>query len=474
MDQGKVKWMKWVFLLGGALLLLWNNTSCKKDTLLSNQALEFSVDTVLFDTVFTTVGSTTQRFKIYNRSNRPVVITSIILEGGENSNFRFNLNGESGVFFEDVRIPGNDSLFAFVEVTLDPNDQTTPLIIEDDLLFLTNGVEQKVKFAAWGQDAYFYSNNFLPEGLLPNDKPHVIYGVAVVDSAQHVVIQAGTRFHLHNNSLLCIRKGRIDMEGEIDNKITFQGDRLEAFYDDVRGQYYGVYFEEALTSTMNHVEIKNATAGIHVFGNSPFNPANAYTLEISNCEIYNNASYGIFNYNGGKIKGENLLVHNNDLYAFFQLEGGTYSFKQCHFLGYGTDGNQPAIAVRNYFTRNDGITYIGEIPEGDFFNSVLYGSALNHVAYDTITENGAVEINFQFVNNLIRQEDQIVHSAFQDNIWNQDPNFISISEQNFKYPLTSVLNGAGSPLDIHTTITDIRGISRNLTSPDIGAYEIQE
>ena len=54
---------------------------------------------------------------------------------------------------------GNDSLFVFVEVTLDVNNQNSPLIIEDSVRFKTNGLDQYVKLAVWGQDAYFYYND---------------------------------------------------------------------------------------------------------------------------------------------------------------------------------------------------------------------------------------------------------------------------------------------------------------------------
>ena len=60
-------------------------TSCKKDISFTNDHLDFSADTVLFDTVFTTVGSTTKRLKIYNRNNQPIIIDQIQLMGGENS-----------------------------------------------------------------------------------------------------------------------------------------------------------------------------------------------------------------------------------------------------------------------------------------------------------------------------------------------------------------------------------------------------
>jgi hypothetical protein len=287
-------------------------SSCKKDLLLSNDALEFSVDTVLFDTVFTSIGSTTKNFKIYNRSNRPVVIDEVRLAGGSASTYRFNLDGDSGVLFTDVRIPANDSLFGFVEVTLGENNLNDPLIIEDSILFSTNGVEQRVLLAAWGQDAYFHYND-VNDGVWPNDKPHVIYGYAAVDSAQSLTIQAGTNIYLHKNSLLYVYKGSVHIAGELNNKVTIQGDRLEAFYDDVKGQYYGIYFQEARPSLIEHAIIKNGTAGVHVFSEDPSNTG--YTVEIRNSEIFNHSSYGIFNYSGGKIRGDNLLVHNNNFYG---------------------------------------------------------------------------------------------------------------------------------------------------------------
>lgn len=446
------------------------STGCRKDTLFSSDALEFSLDTVVFDTVFTTVGSATRRFKVYNRSNRPVKISTVLLEGGGDSPFRFNLDGLSGVFFEAITIPSNDSLFGFVEVTLDPNEQSLPLIIEDKITFLTNNKEQSVQLAAWGQDAYFHYND-VNEGVWPNDKPHVVYGFAAVDSAKALTIQAGTQIHLHNNSLLFVFKGELHIEGTQENKVVIQGDRLEPFYKDVRGQYYGVYFQEALPSTINHAIIKNGTAGVHVFSEAPSNTG--YTVEIRNTEIFNHASYGIFNYSGGKIYGENVLVHNVNLYAFFQLEGGGYHFRHCNFLGYGTDGSQPAMAIRNYFTRTDGITYIGEISEGNIYNSVIYGNNPNQIAYDTITQNGAVEINYDYSHNLIGREEPLLDNPnFNDNIWNLNPQFKNINEQNFRLFPNSPLIESASP--IYTTPLDIEGKTRSATVPTIGVYEGSE
>ncbi|MEX1191763.1 MAG: right-handed parallel beta-helix repeat-containing protein [Brumimicrobium sp.] len=445
-------------------------TSCKKDLLLSEEALTFSLDTVVFDTVFTTVGSSTRKFKIYNPSNRPVQISSINLEGGTDSPFRFNLDGVSGVNFKDVEIPGNDSLFAFVEVTLGENNQSNPLIIEDKVSFVTNGKEQEVKLVAWGQDAYFHyrDTNSNSDPWL-NDKPHVIYDYALVDSATTLDIQAGTKIHLHKNSLLYVYKGTLNINGTANDKVIIQGDRLEPFYEDVKGQYYGVYFQEARSSTIDHAIIKNGTSGIHVFSEDEnnFNP----TLTITNTEIFNHSNYGIWNYSGGRIVGENLNIYNIAQHAYFLLEGGSHDFRHCQFLGYGTDENSPAIAIKNYFTRADGITYIGDVQIGNIYNSIIDGSGENQVAYDTITDNGAVTIAYEYGNNLIKLEDELSgNTGFNNNIWNTNPGFENVEESIFKITSSSVLKDAGN--DSFTTLpNDIEGNPRG-ANPDIGAYEV--
>ncbi len=453
------------------ILLAWLATyltSCKKDILFSKEYLSFSTDTVLFDTVFTTVGSTTKKLKIYNTSSQPVKVKSVVLVGGKNSPFRVNLDGISGTIFKDFVIPANDSLFMFVEVTLGENNKNYPLIIEDTIEFETNGKLQSVQLAAWGQDAYFHYKDS-NEGIWPNDKPHVIYDYALIDSAKSLTIQAGTKIHMHKGAILYVNKGELHIEGAFDNKVIIEGDRLEPFYKDVKGQYYGIYFNKALYSTIDNAVIKNGTAGVHIFGN---NSSNAdYTVKITNTEISNHASYGIFNYSGGKVKGENLNIHSNGLYAYFLLEGGSHNFRYSQFLSYGSDGSQPAVAIKNYFTRNDGITYIGDVSEGAFYNSIIYGGGDFQIAYDTITDNGAVTIAMDYNTNFIQQKTVPTNAGFANNVWNTNPRFESIEDKEFIIKSNSLCKNAANMSYPLTVDTDITGKFRNGVF-DIGAYEL--
>ena len=91
-------------------------SSCKKPLIFSKGNLSFSSDTIVFDTVFTTIGSTTKQFKFYNNDKRTVNIEQIELVGGENSPFRINVDGVSGTNFANIELEGRDSLFFLLKL----------------------------------------------------------------------------------------------------------------------------------------------------------------------------------------------------------------------------------------------------------------------------------------------------------------------------------------------------------------------
>ena len=132
------------------MLIAINFSSCKKKMNFGQGNLNFSQDTIVFDTVFTTIGSVTKQFKIYNRQSNSLNIEEIELEGGENSPFRLNIDGSAGLKFNNISILSNDSLFAFIDVKLKVNNQTNPLVIEDRIRFKTNGVNKYINLVVWG------------------------------------------------------------------------------------------------------------------------------------------------------------------------------------------------------------------------------------------------------------------------------------------------------------------------------------
>jgi len=456
--------------LVGVVILLLCLSSCKKPLIYSKENLHFYPENVVFDTVFTTIGSTTQRLKIYNKSGSILRVSEVELVGGVNSPFRINLDGLQGTRFNDIEIEGKDSLYVFVEVTLDPNGDTLPMVIEDSIRFKTNGKDQYVVLTAWGQDVYYHYSDLqgpssgwdLNEGVWPNDKPHLIYGAAFVDEGKELIIQAGTKIYLHKLSTLFVYKGKLTINGELDNEVIFQGDRLEENYQKISGQYYGVYFREAMSSSINYAIIKNGTAGIHIEqdGNNGSNP----TVFVRNTILQNNSHYGIINFLGGKIKAENCLIINNGVHGFINVAGSGFEFNHCTIAGYKS-GQQhlPVVGISDFYTDTNNITSVVNI-NGSIKNSVLYGTLDHEIAFD-LSDIGTHSFNIS--HSLIKFKDQSNDPIYSNIIWNSNPSFKNPTDNDFQLWSNSPLIGQG----IATSIThDIKNQARN-NPPTIGAYE---
>ena len=125
------------YIITAAILLLWS--SCRKDFDFEQSTgnLQFSKDTVYLDTVFTNIGSSTYNLKVYNRSNKDIVIPTVRLTQGEASNYRLNVDGMAGKVFEDVELLAKDSMFIFIETTFDIQDVVTA----DNQFLYTDAIE---------------------------------------------------------------------------------------------------------------------------------------------------------------------------------------------------------------------------------------------------------------------------------------------------------------------------------------------
>ncbi len=439
-------------------------TSCKKSNGFTKNHLDFSTDSILFDTVFTTVGSTTEYFRIYNNNSQPILIDDIQLMGGSASPYRINVDGVSGVHFMDIEIPPGDSLFCFVEVTLDVNAGTLPLVVSDSIRFTTNGSDQFVHLDAWGQDAYFHANEVV-SGTWANDKPHVLYGTVAVgypgiDSGLTLTIPAGTDIYCHKDAILIVYKSSIDIDGSLDNEVTFQGDRLESFYDDVAGQWWGIRLIEAQQSTIDYANIKNASVALQV--DSTLDPL---TLTLSNSIIHNSAYFGLNINAGANVTAENCLVSDAGLCCAYLFAGGEYHFKHCDFVNYWSGGRGgPAFLLTNWWT-NAGITYTRDVVTSDFTNCVVYGNIADEWEVDTLA---AGFVDFSVQNCLLAREEAYDYPNYILSLWNQIPQFTDPQMQDFHFPSTSPLNGNA----VLTSVTsDLEGIFRS-GSPDIGCYEL--
>ena len=143
------------------LFVLLGMVACRQDIVSDDPTLklQFSHDTVLFDTVFTTMGSSTKRVMVYNPHENALCIEQVSMQDGKY--FRINLDGENNANqLRDITLRGGDSLFLFVRACIDPLDENSPVWIEDNIAFGVNGNVQNINLQAYGQNIEKIQNAF--------------------------------------------------------------------------------------------------------------------------------------------------------------------------------------------------------------------------------------------------------------------------------------------------------------------------
>ncbi|PSR02719.1 MAG: hypothetical protein BRD50_06930 [Bacteroidetes bacterium SW_11_45_7] len=453
-------------------------SNCRKEKLLkyASAELDFSTDTVTFDTVFTQRGSATQQLKVFNPHDQRIRINSINLAGGDNGQFRMNVDGEPSPAVTDVEIAAKDSIYIFVEVTVDPTNQNNPFVIRDSIVYNVNGNQQKTILQARGQNANYYrptidgGENFPDFSIIDcnttwtDEKPYVIQGFAVVDSGCTLTIEEGTQVHFANNaSLFVFANGELKVKGTADNPVRFQGIRLEDFYDDVPGQWGGLWLSKgSKNNVINHAIIENAEVGIRV-DSLPSN--NAPVLQVRNSIIRNCLSTGILGLTS-VIFAENCLIYNcGENNVRLQL-GGLYRFFHCTMTNYGSqyiDHKKGILKMAN--ARAPAPIY------ASFYNCIIHGSKDEEIVLD---KNQNAPFNYNFYNSLLKTERNMADTNYVNVIKNSDPQFESISDDD--YHLTSgspAIDAGTSDLPDQLTSnpdTDLDEKQRD-NNPDMGAYE---
>ena len=465
--------------------------SCKKNSTInpdSNLKLEFSADTVLFDTVFTSLGSATHELRIYNTHSDDLKISSIRLIGGDNSPFRFNLDGESATEIYDKIIPANDSLFSFLRVTINPNDLNTPFIVEDELEFITNGNTQTIKLLAWGQNAnYIVADKVVNIGGTPypyhivadslqttvwtSERPYVIYGYALINSYGTLKIEKGTQVYCHQGSgILSWSDGQLIIDGTSEEPVIVRGDRLESYYNHTPGQWEQILMMDGRAGAdhrISHAIIRNGTIGLNC---QSVLKATECALRIDNTIVENQSGYGLFSILYA-VDAKNFVIANCG-FANFWAFGGDYRFVHGTIANYWNanehNKNENAVLVTNYaLDGNNEPFYYPFNMEMD--NCIIYGKQKDE--FKGVFGPDA-DSSYVFDHCLLRSEKYNGNmEGFRHCLFNLDPMFVDpILPDCHIDSISSPVIGIGNPLFGNEMPYDLDGVSR-VGTPDLGAYQ---
>jgi hypothetical protein len=399
--------------------------------------------------------------RVYNDNSSAVNIATISL-ADPNTPYIITVNGIKGTAFEATRILANDSILILLEANIVNRDSLSPFVVEDQLLFSTNGNNQEVFVFSWGQDA-----NYLKDSVLACNttwtagKPYVIFDHVLVDTLCTLNIDAGTRIFSHLGSKIFI-KGSIKVNGTADNRVLFINDRFDGDYSLFPGQWGGILFlEGSKNNEIRYADIRNAEVGIWLGTPDADNLAD---LVLENCIIENMSESAVLAFTSD-LEMTNCLLNNSGQFVFGALAGGNYVLQHNTIANYsfGFFKSQPTFVVTDQLELSDGSTIEGAI-DLVLNNNIIWGIGADEIELHNDTGLG---FNLVMTNNLLRTTNE-QFTGF-GNILNIDPLFID--PELFDYQLDSLSPAINMGTDIGINI-DLLGNTRSIP-PDIGAYEKQ-
>ena len=450
-------------------------TSCKKDSFITSAdaRLRFSADTVKFDTVFTRTGSVTQSFKIVNENDQPLKLSSVKLMGGTASSFKININGVPTNEANNVEIAANDSIYFFVSVLVNPSAANLPFIIRDSISVQYNSNQRWVQLEAYGQNAHFLNSSTISSNTTwPNDLPYVLQGPLRVAADVSLTISAGTKIYAHANAPLIV-DGTLAVNGTLNNKVIFTGDRLDDPYKFLPASWPGIILgSSSKNNSIKFAEIKNAYQAVVVNGASTnVNPK----LILQQTIIDNAYNAGLFCSNTS-VQAENVLI-SNCVNNIFIESGGNYSFTHCTAASYSNNfifHKTPVLSVANFTQQNSNPAT--QNLQASFTNCIFWGDNGFIENEVIVNKQGSNSFNVTLSHCLFKSTGNPANTNLIMSLQNQDPRFDSIDISNRYYdfrqknnPLAAGINkGIASGL-----LKDLDNNNRNVGVPDMGCYEKQ-
>lgn len=390
--------------------------------------------------------------------------------GGAASNFKMNVDGSPGTQFNNIDIEGNDSIYVFVNVNVNPNAANQPFVIKDSIKIESNGNTKYKQLEAWGQNAnYIRSTIFRGNITWTKDKPYVILGGMIVDTNAVLTIQPGAKIYLNADAPFIV-DGTLIVNGTKTDSVVFKGNRLDDPYKNYPGSWPGIYFRgSSINNQLTYTYVRNAYQGMVV--EKPSNNSNP-KLTLNNCVLDNIYDIGLFGISTN-IVANNCLISNcgNNIALVY---GGTYQFTHCTVVSISNSYVQhknPVLTASNSIKQNSQI-YTAPL-NAVFTNSILWGSEGFVENEVMVQKDGSTAAAVSFSNVLFRSKTDPSFSTFSNVIRNTDPLFDSVDvvKQYYNFHLKT-----GSPAINKGIVTpvliDFDGKAR-VGLPDLGCFEKQ-
>ena len=457
--------------------------SCQDDWTFSadgRYTLDFSVDTLKLDTVFTGVASASAQFMVYNHNDVGLRFDAV-MGGGSFSPFRMNLDGEGGAQIADLEIPAHDSLFCYVSVNISETGVPDLFRAFDSVRFvLESGNVQYVRLAAYGQNAVRLRGRSIEhDTTLTAYLPHLIFDSLYVAEGATLTLAPGTRLYFHNGAVLDVA-GKVVAQGTADSMILMRGDRLDQMqtappvaYDLLASQWGGIRIRGgSYGNVFRYCDIHSGEFGIK---------ADSASVDDTKFSMYSSIVHNV-NGNGIEATGCRIDVANSQITnagaSCIDLAGGKAEFTFCTIasLSLWKLGDQ-AVIISDH--RGDAaVPFKGAI----FKNCIITGRHSNE--FVTALPDSIKELDIYGVSNSLLMVSDSLDTHYHDVVFDRHGkneggayNFRDNTLEGFKsvFVLDSMsrARGIADGLSAEWPV-DLNGVSRPLIGADAGCYQYTE
>ena len=459
--------------------------------------LMLSVDTIRFDTLITTIPSSTKTLTLRNPHDEGLRISQVRLDKGAQSLFRVNVDGwdlskTSDGSATDFEVRRRDSIVVRVEVTMQEVGSDAYATYDDALSFtLESGVVQRVPIIVTGRDAYLLHGPVVGrDTTFANNRPIVIYDSLYVGRGATLTLSAGTTLMFHEGAGLIV-DGRVVARGTLDAPVVMRGDRTDHMfsylpYDKLPGRWEGIVIRgESHDNEMEYLDLHGANYGIR---------CDSSLTGQTKLTLYNSRITQI-NGDGLALTASHVVVVNSEVSNTYghcvNILGGTNEFVHCTLAQYYPLGSVGyALQMTNYV---DSIDYILRYPlqAAYFYNCLFTGYADDEMMgqwYEAEDEEDAIPVSYRFWNCFLTTGDsesdpEDPDPTFRGNRYENEEDsichqqhFVLFDTHTYDYDFTpvehSAIRNCADPQWAKSFPLDRLGRSRLADeAPDPGCYE---
>ena len=454
--------------------------SCQDDWTFSADSrytLDFSVDTLKMDTVFTGVASASAKFMVYNPNDVGLHFDAV-MGGGSLSPFRINLDGEGGTQITDLEILAHDSLFCYVSVNIPETGMPDMFHAFDSVRFvLESGNVQFVRLNAYGQNAVrLRGRSIVNDTTLTAYLPHLIFDSLYVAEGATLTLAPGARLYFHDGAVLDVA-GKVVAQGTADSMIVMLGDRLDQMqttppvaYDLLASQWGGIRIRGgSYGNVFRYCDIHSGEFGIKA------DSASADDIKFSMySSIVHNVNGNCIEATGCKIDVVNSQITNAGE-SCVDLAGGKAEFTFCTIasLSLWKVGSQ-AVIISDH--RGDAVVPFGSAL---FRNCIITGRHSNE--FVTNLPDSIKNLDAYVVKNSLLMVSDTLDIHYHNVVFDRHGkkkggayNFRNNTLEGFRsvFALDSMSRARGIADDLSTVWTvDLAGVERPVSGADAGCYQ---